>query len=70
MIGRAHYIHDILVEHLHHETGKSEADETTERNLKGQRPDRDRAIFAKFERYRVLDASLLKEFIDRESDGG
>lgn len=35
-----------------------------ERNLKGGRPERDKTIFAKFERYRVLDASLLKEVID------
>jgi len=64
MIDRLHYIPDILVEHLHPDTGKAEADETTERNLKGGRPDRDRAIFAKFERYRVLDASLLKDVIE------
>tara|TARA_B100000315_G_scaffold101207_1_gene93002 strand:- start:2310 stop:2990 length:681 start_codon:yes stop_codon:yes gene_type:complete len=64
MIDRLHYIPDILVEHLHPDTGKAEADETTERNLKGGRPDRDRTIFAKFERYRVLDASLLKDVIE------
>ena len=64
MIDRLHYIPDILVEHLHPDTGKAEADETTERNLKGGRPDRDRAVFAKFERYRVLDASLLKDAIE------
>ena len=64
MIGRLNYIPDILVEHLHPDTGKSEADETTERNLKGGRPERDKTIFAKFERYRVLDASLLKNVID------
>jgi len=64
MIDRLHYIPDILVEHLHPDTGKSTADDTTERNLKGGRPERDRIIFAKFERYRVLDASLLKAEID------
>ena len=64
MIDRLHYIPDILVEHLHPDTGKVEADETTERNLKGGRPERDKTIFAKFERYRVLDASLLKDAID------
>ena len=67
MVGRLHYIPDILVEHLHPDTGKAEADETTARNLRGRRPDRDRAMFAKFERYRILDAWLLKEAIENWS---
>ncbi len=64
MIQRIHYIPDVLVEHRHHETGKSEADETTMRNLKGGRPDRDRAMFVRFERYRILDASVLRDVMD------
>jgi glycosyl transferase/beta-hydroxylase protein BlmF len=66
MIDRLHYIPDILVEHLHPDTGKAAADETTERNLKGGRPERDKTIFTKFERYRVLDASLLKDVIEAD----
>jgi hypothetical protein len=64
MINRLHYIPDILVEHLHPETGKSKPDSTTERNLKGMRPKIDQIAFAKFERYRILDASLLQNVID------
>jgi len=63
MIGRTHYIGDILVEHQHPDTGKMDADATTERNLAGGRPDRDRAMFVKFERYRILDAERLKDAI-------
>ena len=61
MIDRLHYIPDILVEHLHPDTGKAEQDETTMRNLKGRRPEIDKLIFAKSERYRVLDASILEK---------
>jgi len=64
MINRLHYIPDILVEHLHPDTGKSQPDNTTERNLKGMRPKIDKMAFAKFERYRILDASLLQKVID------
>jgi glycosyl transferase/beta-hydroxylase protein BlmF len=64
MIGRTHYIGDILVEHLHPDTGKSQADETTARNLKGNRAERDRAMFVKFERYRILDAERLRDAIN------
>ena len=64
MVGRLHYIGDVLVEHLHPDTGKSPEDETTKRNLKGRRPERDRALFAKFERYRILDASLLDDAME------
>jgi len=64
MINRLHYIPDILVEHLHPDTGKANADETTKRNLKGRRPEIDKATFAKFERYRILDASLLQDVIN------
>lgn len=64
MIDRLHYIPDILVEHLHPDTGKAEQDETTMRNLKGRRPEIDKIAFAKFERYRILDASLLQEKIE------
>jgi hypothetical protein len=31
------------------------------RNLKGRRPEIDKLIFAKSERYRVLDASILEK---------
>ena len=64
MVDRLNYIPDILVEHLHPDTGKSKTDLTTERNLKGRRPEIDRNSFAKFERYRILDASLLSQKID------
>ena len=50
-----------MVEHVHPDTGKAPADATTVRNLSGGRPERDRAIFVKFERYRILDASILRE---------
>ena len=63
LIDRLNYIPDILVEHRHPDTGKSKADETTNRNTRGGRPNRDEAIFAKFERYRILDASLLNDVI-------
>jgi hypothetical protein len=66
MIGRTHYIGDVLVEHQHPDTGKMAADATTQRNLAGGRPDRDRAMFVKFERYRILDAEKLRGIlIDR-----
>ena len=64
MIGRTHYIGDILVEHLHPDTGKAAADTTTAHNLAGGRPERDRAMFVRFERYRILDAERLKDAID------
>lgn len=64
ILGRDHYIGDVMVEHIHPDTGKADADETTARQLKGNRTGRDRALFAKFERYRSLDASLLQEAID------
>ena len=64
MIDRLHYIPDILVEHLHPDKGKSKPDKTTERNLKGRRPKIDEIAFTKFERYRILDASLLQDVID------
>lgn len=67
MIGRLNYIGDIYVEHAHPDTGKSEADETTERNIKGNRPQRDQTWFARFERYRILDAGLLQDLIDAEN---
>ena len=63
-LGRAHYIGDILVEHAHPDTGLRPPDATTLRSLKGNRPERDRAMFARFERYRMLDASLLQAVID------
>ena len=64
MIDRLHYIPDILVEHLHPDTGKAEQDETTMRNLKGRRPEIDKLVFAKSERYRILDASILQNKIN------
>ena len=69
IINRTHYISDIRVDHLHPDTGKSTADTTTERNLKGEKPQIDKAIFAKFERYRILDASLLQNVIDEYKTG-
>lgn len=67
MIGRLNYIGDIFVEHAHPDTGKSESDETTERNLRGNRPQRDQAWFTRFERYRILDAGLLQDVIEAEA---
>ena len=63
-LGRAQYIGDILVEHVHPDTGKVHADKTTARQLKGNRTGRDRALYAIFERYRLLDASILQGIID------
>ena len=61
MLSRLHYIPNVMVEHLHPDTGKSQADVTTVKNLSGGRPERDRAMFVRFERYRILDASILRE---------
>ena len=62
-IDRAIYIPEILVEHRHWKIGKSEKDETYERNATKEndsRHARDRALINKFERYFLADVDLLK----------
>ena len=65
-IDRAIYIPEILVEHRHWKIGKSEKDETYERNATKEndsRHARDRALINKFERYFLADVDLLKSTI-------
>ena len=65
-LDRAIYIPEILVEHRHWKIGKSDKDETYERNatsLGTSRHARDRAIIDKFERYFHADVELLKSVI-------
>ena len=62
-VDRAIYIPEILVEHRHWKIGKSEKDETYERNATKEndsRHARDRALINKFERYFLADVDLLK----------
>ena len=65
-LDRAIYIPEILVEHRHWKIGKSEKDDTYERNatsLGDDRHARDRAIIDKFERYFYADVELLKSLM-------
>ena len=65
-VDRAIYIPEILVEHRHWKIGKSEKDETYERNATKEndsRHARDRALINKFERYFLADVDLLKSNI-------
>lgn len=65
-VGRDHYISDVLVEHRHWKTGKSEMDTTYERHATDEaapedsRHVRDRAVIDKFERYFLADVEALK----------
>ena len=64
-VDRAIYIPDVLIEHRHWKIGKSEKDETYERNAtsNGSRHARDRSVIDKFERYFLADVKLLQDFI-------
>ncbi len=66
-IGRDHYIDDIIIEHRHWKTGKSEKDATYEKHLTTEsksRYTRDRSVIDKFERYFHADVGALKEVMD------
>ena len=68
-LDRAIYIPEILVEHRHWKIGKSEKDDTYERNatsLGDDRHARDRAIIDKFERYFYADVELLKSLMRQD----
>lgn len=60
-IGRAHYVKDVLVEHLHWSVGKAKQDDTYLRNtsLFPGRRKRDQAHFENFQKYLHVDAALL-----------
>jgi glycosyl transferase/beta-hydroxylase protein BlmF len=63
-IKRDRYIDDVVVEHRHWKTGKSEIDDTYERHLTSDntsRYARDRTIIDKFERYFHADVEALKK---------
>ena len=62
-VDRAVYISDIAVEHRHWKTGKSEIDDTYERNVSkpgDSRHARDREVIDRFERYFLADVQLLQ----------
>jgi len=62
-IGRENYIDDIIVEHRHWKTGKSQKDATYNLHLsneKGSKYARDRSVIDKFERYFHADVEALK----------
>ncbi|MBT3916588.1 MAG: hypothetical protein HN731_00035 [Rhodospirillaceae bacterium] len=62
-VGREHYIEDMVVEHRHWKTGKSEKDATYEMHATSEedsRQARDRAVIDKFERYFLADVEALK----------
>ena len=63
-IGRDHYIDDIVIEHRHWKTGKSEKDATYTKHLTTEgksRHARDRSVIDKFERYFHADVEALKK---------
>ena len=62
-IDRDHYIKDVIVEHRHWKTGKSQKDATYDRHTKDGKSLRyanDRAVINKFERYFHADVLALK----------
>ena len=66
-IGRDHYIDDIVIEHRHWKTGKSEKDATYTKHLTTEgksRHARDRSVIDKFERYFHADVEALKKVMD------
>ena len=66
-IGRDHYIDDIIVEHRHWKTGKSEKDATYKKHLTTESKSkyaRDRSIIDKFERYFHADIDALQRVMD------
>jgi hypothetical protein len=65
-INRTHFIPHIVNEHLHFTTGKSAADETTQRNRTTERGNLyalDKVIFEKTEQERELEAEKLRVYI-------
>ena len=65
-VDRAIYIPDVLIEHRHWKIGKSEKDQTYERNATSNgdsRHARDRAVIDQFERYFLADVKLLQASI-------
>lgn len=65
-IGRAHYIREVEVSHVAAWAGRAPADETALRTrgpLSRGMFQRDLMAFRQFERYRVLDAALLREHL-------
>lgn len=66
--GRTHFIKDVVVEHLHFTTGKSQMDDTYARNRtqeKGNLYAKDKIIFEETEQDRVKDAQKLLDIIKR-----
>jgi glycosyl transferase/beta-hydroxylase protein BlmF len=66
-IGRDHYIDDIVIEHRHWKTGKSEKDATYTKHLTTEgksRHARDRSVIDRFERYFHADVEALKKVMD------
>ncbi len=61
-LGRLHYIPRVVTEHLHFSTGKSELDETYQRNRQGQ-VQRDREVFLSTADMRRRDAEKLRKLI-------
>ncbi len=65
-VGREHYIEDVVVEHRHWKTGKSEKDATYDMHATSEddsRHARDRAVIDKFERYFLADVEALKSIM-------
>jgi hypothetical protein len=63
-VDRAVYLDDVLVEHRHWKSGKSEVDDTYERNSTDSgdsRYSRDRDVIDRFERYFLADVEALEK---------
>ena len=62
-LDRLIYIDKVYAEHKHFSTGKMEADETTMRNRRDGRIQRDLALYEKMDHKRVEDADKLRKYM-------